>query len=187
MFVRRGAPRPFARGEDRGGGSASATCARSRLLECLPPSVRRLRSSASRRPGVVRVAGAPTGGLGLYPRGAPPSCLLPLPPAWSLPSCCVPSQCDPPGGRHNATPPPLAISSQPRAPRLRACSRMRNTTHSSGMAGRGAPPPGEQKPGSSVAPPPYSGRARSLDGSPYPCASRRPATRPSGTRPRLGS
>ena len=93
----------------------------------------------------------------------------------------------PPGGVTTRPPPPPAISSQPRAPRLRACSCMRNTTHSSGMSGRGAQPPGEQKPGSSVAPPPYSGRARSLDGSPYPCASRRPATRPSGTRPRLGS
>ena len=37
--------------------------------------------------------------------GAPPSCLLPLPPAWSLPSCCIPTQ----NGRDDPLPSPVIV------------------------------------------------------------------------------
>ena len=154
-------------------GMSSSFCASSALL-CFSPS-----RGGSRRGGARRGVGSLSARRAAFLPPSPPSCLVP-------PFLLCPISMRPPRGASQRDPPPLAISSQPRAPRLRACSRMRNTTHSSGMAGRGAPPPGEQKPGSSVAPPPYSGRARSLDGSPYPCASRRPATQPVWCPPSSG-
>jgi len=59
----------------------------SRSSRVLPAT--RLRSPVSCRPSWFVSRGRLSGEGGSCSYGAPPSCLLPLPPAWSLPSCWV--------------------------------------------------------------------------------------------------